>query len=54
MVKASKAEKKTVTVDLYRSLRNYIVFNNSEREAQNREDDLQTLKQLRSDLEREP
>ncbi|CAL5396664.1 unnamed protein product [Camellia sinensis] len=45
-------EKKTVTVDLYRPLRNYIVFNYSEREAQNLEDDLQTLKQLRSDLER--
>ncbi|XAR72289.1 hypothetical protein NMG60_11018877 [Bertholletia excelsa] len=45
-------EKKTVTVDLYRPLRNYIVFNYSEREAQNLEDDLQTLKQMRSDLER--
>ncbi|GMP38251.1 hypothetical protein CsSME_00009576 [Camellia sinensis var. sinensis] len=44
-------EKKTVTVDLYRPLQNYIVFNYSEREAQNLEDDLQTLKQLRSDLE---
>ncbi|KAF5940350.1 hypothetical protein HYC85_021517 [Camellia sinensis] len=45
-------EKKTVSVDLYRPLRNYIVFNYSEREAQNLEDDLQTLKQMRSDLER--
>ncbi|GMP23208.1 hypothetical protein CsSME_00000891 [Camellia sinensis var. sinensis] len=54
VVKASKAEKKTVTIDLYRPLRNYIVFNYSKREAQNLEDDLQTLKQLRSDLEREP
>uniref|UniRef100_A0A5B7AN94 Putative ALG-2 interacting protein X-like n=1 Tax=Davidia involucrata TaxID=16924 RepID=A0A5B7AN94_DAVIN len=45
-------EKKTVTIDLYRPLRNYIVFNYSEREAQNLEDDLQTLKQMRSDLER--
>ncbi|GMP83587.1 hypothetical protein CsSME_00037443 [Camellia sinensis var. sinensis] len=45
-------EKKTVSVDLYRPLRNYIVFNYSEREAQNLEDDLQTIKQMRSDLER--
>ena len=45
-------EKKTVSVDLYRPLRNYIVFNYSEREAQNLEDDLQTLKQMRVDLER--
>lgn len=39
-------------MDLYRPLRNYIAFHYSEREAQNLEDDLQTLKQLRSDLER--
>nr|GMD72492.1 ALG-2 interacting protein X-like [Ipomoea batatas] len=45
-------EKKTVTVDLYRPLRNYIVINYSEREAQNLEDDLETLKQLRSEIER--
>ncbi|KAA8532612.1 hypothetical protein F0562_032572 [Nyssa sinensis] len=45
-------EKKTVSIDLYRPLRNYIVFNYSEREAQHLEDDLQTLKQMRSDLER--
>jgi programmed cell death 6-interacting protein len=45
-------EKKTVSVDLYRPLRNYIAFNYSEREAQNLEDDLQTLKEMRSDLER--
>ncbi|GMP28161.1 hypothetical protein CsSME_00003822 [Camellia sinensis var. sinensis] len=54
VVKASKAKKKTVTIDLYRPLQNYIVFNYSEREARNLEDDLQILKQLRSDLEREP
>ncbi|KAI8011699.1 Vacuolar-sorting protein BRO1 [Camellia lanceoleosa] len=54
VVKASKAKKKIVTVHLYRPLRNYIVFNYSEREAQNLEDDLQTLKQLRFDLKREP
>ncbi|XP_054824236.1 vacuolar-sorting protein BRO1-like [Prosopis cineraria] len=45
-------EKKTNSVDLYRPLRNYVTFHYSEREAQNIEDDLQTLKQLRSDLER--
>ncbi|KAL5553360.1 hypothetical protein UlMin_040761 [Ulmus minor] len=45
-------EKKTTQVDLYRPLRNYIAYNYSEREAQNLEDDLQTLKQLRSDIER--
>ncbi|XP_030514893.1 vacuolar-sorting protein BRO1 [Rhodamnia argentea] len=44
-------EKKTASVDLYRPLRSYIAFNYSEREAQNLEDDLQTLKDLRSDLE---
>uniref|UniRef100_A0A2N9F9R0 BRO1 domain-containing protein n=1 Tax=Fagus sylvatica TaxID=28930 RepID=A0A2N9F9R0_FAGSY len=47
-------EKKTTSVDLYHPLRNYIAFNYSEREAQNLEDDLQTLKQYRSDLERQP
>ncbi|CAH9136609.1 unnamed protein product [Cuscuta epithymum] len=45
-------EKKTVSVDLYRPLRNYITINYSEREAQNLEDDLETLKLLRSDIER--
>ncbi|KAI8021965.1 Vacuolar-sorting protein BRO1 [Camellia lanceoleosa] len=54
VVKSSKAEKNAVTVDLYRPLPNYIVFNYSEREAQDVKDDLQTLKQLRSDLECEP
>lgn len=44
-------EKKTTSVDLYRPIRSYIAFNYSEREAQNLEDDLQTLKDLRSDLE---
>ncbi|KAM1846818.1 hypothetical protein ACFX15_010638 [Malus domestica] len=47
-------EKKTTQIDLYRPLRNYIAFNYSEREAQNLEDDLQTVKQLRSDVERQP
>ncbi|CAH1431373.1 unnamed protein product [Lactuca virosa] len=45
-------EKKTVAVDLYRPLRNYIVFNYSEREAQNLEDDLETLKEMRNNIER--
>ncbi|XP_024021584.1 vacuolar-sorting protein BRO1 [Morus notabilis] len=45
-------EKKTTQIDLYRPLRNFIAFNYSEREAQNLDDDLQTLKQLRSDVER--
>ncbi|CAI9296838.1 unnamed protein product [Lactuca saligna] len=45
-------EKKTVGVDLYRPLRNYIVFNYSEREAQNLEDDLETLKETRNNIER--
>ncbi|XP_050226094.1 vacuolar-sorting protein BRO1 [Mercurialis annua] len=45
-------EKKTSTTDLYRPLRNYISMYYSEREAQNLDDDLQTLKQYRSDLER--
>ncbi|KAM3328521.1 vacuolar-sorting protein BRO1 [Capsicum galapagoense] len=47
-------EKKTVSLDLYRPLRNYISFNYSEREAQNLEDDLQTIKQYRSEIERVP
>ncbi|CAL0300324.1 unnamed protein product [Lupinus luteus] len=45
-------EKKTNSVDLYRPLRNYIAFHYSEREAQNLEDDLETLKQFRSNIER--
>ncbi|CAK7326684.1 unnamed protein product [Dovyalis caffra] len=47
-------EKKTSSVDLYRPLRNYISMFYSEHEAQNLEDDLQTVKQYRSDLERQP
>ncbi|KAJ6899187.1 vacuolar-sorting protein BRO1-like [Populus alba x Populus x berolinensis] len=47
-------EKKTTSLDLYRPLRNYISMFYSEREAQNLEDDLQTVKQYRSDLERQP
>ncbi|KAJ8570214.1 hypothetical protein K7X08_006791 [Anisodus acutangulus] len=47
-------EKKPVSLDLYRPLRNYIVFNYSEREAQNLEDDLQTTKQYRIEIERVP
>nr|GMD16677.1 vacuolar-sorting protein BRO1-like [Ipomoea batatas] len=45
-------EKKTVSIDIYRPLRNFIVVNYSEREAQSLEDDLETLKELRSELER--
>ncbi|XP_010527752.1 PREDICTED: ALG-2 interacting protein X [Tarenaya hassleriana] len=45
-------EKKATTVDLYRPLRNYVAFTYSEREAQLLEDDLETLNQLRSDIER--
>ncbi|KAK1416088.1 hypothetical protein QVD17_31876 [Tagetes erecta] len=48
----SITEKKTTSIDLYRPLRNYIVFNYSEREAQNLEDDLQSLKEMRSNIER--
>ncbi|KAJ7943061.1 ALG-2 interacting protein X [Quillaja saponaria] len=45
-------EKKTTQIDIYRPLRNFIAFHYSEREAQNLEDDLQTVKELRSDIER--
>ncbi|KAK4423504.1 Vacuolar-sorting protein BRO1 [Sesamum alatum] len=45
-------EKKTNSLDLYRPLRNFIARNYSEREAQNLDDDLETLKQLRSEVER--
>lgn len=45
-------EKKTTALDLYRPLRNYVVLNYGEREARNLEDDLQTLNQYRSDVER--
>ncbi|KAI8538985.1 hypothetical protein RHMOL_Rhmol09G0146000 [Rhododendron molle] len=47
-------EKKPTSVDLYRPLRNYVVYNYSEREAQSLDDDLQTLKSMRADLERSP
>ncbi|KAJ8770052.1 hypothetical protein K2173_010040 [Erythroxylum novogranatense] len=46
-------EKKTSSLDLYRPLRNYICMLYSEREAQNLEDDLQIVKQYRSDVERQ-
>ncbi|GAB4840360.1 bck1-like resistance to osmotic shock [Ancistrocladus abbreviatus] len=45
-------EKKTTSIEIYRPLRNYIAFHYSEREAQDLEDDLETVKQLRSDLEK--
>ncbi|PPS06589.1 hypothetical protein GOBAR_AA14043 [Gossypium barbadense] len=47
-------EKKTNSIDLYRPLRQYICFTYSEREAVNLEDDLSTVKTLRSDIERVP
>ncbi|KAH1098457.1 hypothetical protein J1N35_015378 [Gossypium stocksii] len=47
-------EKKTNSIDLYRPLRQYICFTYSEREAVNLEDDLATVKTLRSDIERVP
>ena len=47
-------EKKTNSLDLYRPLRNYIVINYGEREAQNLEDDIQPFKELRTDIERGP
>uniref|UniRef100_A0A7N0V9M5 BRO1 domain-containing protein n=1 Tax=Kalanchoe fedtschenkoi TaxID=63787 RepID=A0A7N0V9M5_KALFE len=45
-------EKKTVQMDLYRPLRQFIAFNYSEREAQTLEDDLDAVKDLRSTIER--
>ncbi|XP_042499813.1 vacuolar-sorting protein BRO1-like [Macadamia integrifolia] len=45
-------EKKTNSVEIYRPLRQFISINYSEREAQNLEDDLQSVKHMRSDLER--
>ena len=44
-------EKKTTSVELCRPLHNYIAFNYSKHEAQNLEDDLQTQKQYRTNLE---
>ncbi|XP_008776264.2 vacuolar-sorting protein BRO1-like [Phoenix dactylifera] len=50
-VMLSVQEKKTAAVDLYGPLRQYIAATFSEREAQANEDDLQTVRQMRSDLE---
>lgn len=44
-------EKKTTPTDLYRPLRNYVCYHYSEREAQNLEDDLDSVRQMRSQLE---
>lgn len=44
-------EKKTTAVDLYRPLRNYIASTFSESDAQDAEDDLQTVRKLRLDIE---
>nr|XP_043613755.1 vacuolar-sorting protein BRO1-like [Erigeron canadensis] len=43
-------DKKTTPIDLYRPLRNYIVTNYSQQQAQNLEDDLQTVNTLRNNL----
>lgn len=45
-------EKKTAAVDLYRPLRQYIAANFSEREAQMAEDDLDSVRQMRSNVEK--
>ncbi|PKU59754.1 hypothetical protein MA16_Dca021751 [Dendrobium catenatum] len=45
-------EKKTTAVDLYRPLRQYIATNFSEREAQMAEDDLDSVRQMRSEVEK--
>ncbi|KAG9448896.1 hypothetical protein H6P81_008861 [Aristolochia fimbriata] len=46
-------EKKTgSTVDLYRALRQYIVYHYSEREAQNLEDDLEAVRDMRASIEK--
>lgn len=45
-------EKKTAAVDLYRPLRQYIAANFSEREAQMAEDDLDSVRQMRSGVEK--
>ncbi|KAL0912401.1 hypothetical protein M5K25_018369 [Dendrobium thyrsiflorum] len=45
-------EKKTTAVELYRPLRQYIATNFSEREAQMAEDDLDSVRQMRSDVEK--
>ena len=45
-------EKKTSSLDLYRPLRNYIASQYSEKETQKLEDDLQAVRQLRSDIEK--
>ncbi|GAV81161.1 BRO1 domain-containing protein/ALIX_LYPXL_bnd domain-containing protein [Cephalotus follicularis] len=47
-------EKKTTSLDIYRPLRQYISRIYSERQAVNLEDDLQTIKELRSDIDRQP
>ncbi|BBN05739.1 programmed cell death 6-interacting protein [Marchantia polymorpha subsp. ruderalis] len=44
--------KKTTSVDMYKPLRQYIVHHYSERYAQDMEDDLQTVQQMRNDIEK--
>lgn len=45
-------EKKTNPVDLYRPLRQYLVNHYSEREAVDNEEDLQTVQQMRSEIQK--
>ncbi|CAM8939298.1 unnamed protein product [Rhodiola kirilowii] len=45
-------EKKTIQMDLYRPLRQFIAITYSERQAQTLEDDLDAVKELRSKIER--
>ncbi|GLJ21673.1 hypothetical protein SUGI_0403730 [Cryptomeria japonica] len=45
-------EKKTGSIDLYRPLRQYVVMHYSEREAQNVEEDLERVKELRNEVEK--
>ncbi|PKA50016.1 hypothetical protein AXF42_Ash017555 [Apostasia shenzhenica] len=47
-------EKKTATVDIYRPIRQFIAANFSEREAQMAEDDLDTVRRMRADVEKPP
>eukprot|EP01018_Ginkgo_biloba_P023116 Gb_12639 [translate_table: standard] len=45
-------EKKTLSIDLYKPLRQYIVIHYSEREAQDMEEDFQAVKQMRNEVEK--
>ncbi|CAN6481778.1 unnamed protein product [Victoria cruziana] len=45
-------EKRTSSVDLYRPIRQYISYHYSERQAQDMEEDLQTLREMRNEVEK--